>query len=121
MASVKCRDCGGSGRYTDSWGYTHDHCRACGNTGKASLSFVVSTLWTGHAWHTPLMRWPSCKINTQSLVPIVDSYQPNQPGRDMTPQEVALDLYTVERWFWGSGECRRPMGGMSWAALGNGA
>ena len=105
VTTVKCRDCGGSGRYVDSWGHEHDHCRACRSSGKAELQFIVTRfLPDGPAWHTPLIRWPLCKVRSTELPFEVDSYQPNPPGRPAAIEQVAAALVDVERWFCYSGD-----------------
>ena len=76
---VTCRDCGGSKRYTDSWGYTHDHCRRCSSTGTTRLRFAETTIG-GYRWHTPRERTFS------SSFPVVD-WDKEEEARDWAPNE----------------------------------
>lgn len=92
---VTCRDCGGSRRYTDSYGYTHDHCWLCGSTGSVGLRFVESTLPGGIIWNTPerddFRRGVGQEVATRVETPIV-----HQVGKDLTPSEVAANMNAIE-------------------------
>ena len=107
VSAVKCRDCGGSGRYVDQYGHEHPSCRACRGTGTAKLQFVEARFADGPCWHTPLHSWPSCGINAYKLTPEVDSFTPNQIGQDMKIAAAADDLLTVERFLEQSGALNR--------------
>jgi hypothetical protein len=96
VSSVKCRDCGGTGRYTSQYGREFPTCRACRSTGTASLEFIETKFAVGVCWHTPMSSWPFCSVNAYSLAAEVDSFRPCQVGKDMAVGEVAADLHAVE-------------------------
>lgn len=122
-SQVICRDCGGSGRYVDWYGYKHDHCWACNSSGRADLHFV-ETHWPaiagnvqvpnqGPIWHTPLLKWPWIKVDGYSptndmphKLPWATQYKPNQKGKDAPLRTVIEALDVVESWYWRSGETR---------------
>jgi hypothetical protein len=95
--SLTCRDCGGTKRYTDSSGYTYDHCRKCSSTGVTRLWFVVTKI-EGRQFHTPRDKswrfhlpesfWESARLSTD--------WEPNQKGRDLETWEVAQCLNVCE-------------------------
>ena len=102
IVGVECRDCGGSGRYCDSYGCQHDHCWRCGSRGRTSLHFVWT--WIEEAailWHTPRDKFwiPGKHTPLYSLAVWDDRWGVNQPGLEMTVEEVARDLNIVEA-FW---------------------
>ena len=106
---AKCRDCSGTGRYVDSYGYEWPHCRACDNRGSLSLEFVQTIIRGGPVWHTPWLKFcvhrgrphTSHFVNVpRDLIRWVDDeWSVHQLGRDLTPEEVARDLNTIEG-FW---------------------
>lgn len=97
---VKCNRCGGSGRYTDQYGYTHDGCRHCSSSGTAHLRFVETAL-PGALWLTPereawsFMGWREI----EELPQTTENWQVNQVGKDLTPPEVADHLNEIEAFF----------------------
>ena len=102
--ATTCRGCRGTGKYTDSYGEKWPHCRACGSTGRVALLFVQTVIVeAGLTWHTPWMKFyirglhkhPPHDLNRL----LFDEWSVNQKGREMTPDEVARDLNTVET-FW---------------------
>src|SRR5690242_8277276 len=102
--TTQCRDCDGTGCYTDSYGTTFPHCRACGSCGQVSLTFVQSFIQGGPVWHTPWNKFWLRGIYGQHpnyyLARVIDGeWTVNQVGRDLTPDEIARDLNTVEQ-FW---------------------
>lgn len=48
---TKCRACGGTGRYVDSY-HEWPHCRACNSRGTLALAFVQTIIRRGPVWHT---------------------------------------------------------------------
>lgn len=106
---AKCRDCGGTGKYTDSYGYEWPHCRACSNRGSLALEFVQTIIRGGPVWHTPWLKFYVYRGQRYSgyrlSIPLGlvrgadEEWSVYQAGRDMTPEEVARDLNTIEG-FW---------------------
>lgn len=94
---TKCRDCGGSGYYTDSYGHTHDHCWQCRNSGRVTLRFVESTIYAGIVWHTPERDAYHFRVSTydQEATP-VENWTVHQVGKDLTPSEVAAHMNAIE-------------------------
>lgn len=94
--SLTCRDCGGCGRYTDSYGYEWPHCRKCSSTGKHRLTFLVSKIG-GYTWHTP---WDKVNIPTPEgmyqFAELSTDWEPNQKGIDLTVEQVAAHLNVLE-------------------------
>jgi hypothetical protein len=95
--SVTCRDCGGSGRYTDSYGERFPHCRKCDNTGKHRLTFLVSTI-SEYTWHTPWDKtWGlSTPDDMYRFATLSTDWEPNQKGVDLTTEQVAAHLNVLE-------------------------
>lgn len=61
LTKVKCRSCGGTGRFTFDWEWTSspprsDRCRTCRATGYVTLRFVQST-FGGRSPGEPTVRW----------------------------------------------------------------
>lgn len=111
-SKVQCRDCGGTGRYIDSYGYKHDHCWACNSKGMATLHFVETHWPQGPVWHTPLLKWPWIR-NTEGYSTTNDMlhkcdwasrYEPNQEGKEAPLLDVIIALSGVEEWYWNSGQ-----------------
>lgn len=97
---TKCRDCGGSGCYTDSYGHTHDHCWLCGNKGRVTLRFVESTLYGGIVWHTPERDAWHFHGSTCGTDPTpVENWTVHQVGKDLTPSQVATHMNAIEAAF----------------------
>jgi hypothetical protein len=97
-----CRGCAGTGKYTDSYGHTFDHCRACSNRGTLSLLFVQTLIEDKMVWHTPWMKFyirGKSASPPYNLARWTDDWKVNEPGKDLTPAEAARDLNTVEC-FW---------------------
>ena len=104
-----CRDCAGTGKYTDSYGTTYPHCRACGNSGVVRLHFVdtliafyplykdLNPAWHVH-WHSPRDRWPLRSDLLGTEITDVD-WKVNQPGKDLTVNEAARDLLLCDETF----------------------
>lgn len=108
VATSKCIDCGGKGRYTDSYGYTHDHCWKCGSSGTAKLRFIESTLATTLAtpfqdcitWHSPDRdAYTFCPGYSEMPEESVGDWKPRQTGRDLTVDDLAKHLLEVEEFF----------------------
>ena len=99
-----CRDCGGSGRYTDWGGHEWPHCRACESSGNVRLRFVETTILTtdwrigSFRWHSPRERWtlPSSLLGVE-IEP--GDWHVNLPGRDLTLNEAARDLLACDARF----------------------
>lgn len=107
VSAVKCRDCGGSGRYVDQYERVHPSCRACRGSGTAKLEFAETKFTDGPCWHTPLSHWPSCGVNAYEMTAEVDSFTPNQVGQDLKIAAAADDLLTVERFLDEAGTLHR--------------
>ncbi|HEX7313269.1 MAG TPA: hypothetical protein VF297_05085 [Pyrinomonadaceae bacterium] len=118
-STVKCRGCGGTGRYVDSCGYEHNHCYDCLSSGSVTLYFVETEFSFGVKWHTPREKFP-CGLTDTGWAWDRDAYEetdwrPNQPGKELPLEEVCRRLNTVETYFterpkpyhwtrdWGSG------------------
>lgn len=116
VTSAECRDCGGSGRYTDSYGEKWPHCRACSSSGTVTLRFVETTIaLPGHElrWHSPEVGFSLYPVEREPLPHLKawdekTGYLPaaspadwsvNQPGRDLKVWEVARDLLAAEEHF----------------------
>lgn len=118
-SAVKCRGCGGTGRYVDSCGYEFDHCYDCHNTGRVTLYFIETEFGCGVRWHTPREKFPyglfpsDWRYDDEAFEET--NWTPNQPGKDLTLEEVCRRLNIVETYFterpkphhwtadWGSG------------------
>lgn len=109
---IKCRDCAGTGRYVDSMGSEFDHCWKCANSGRVRLVFFETELPNAR-FHTPFMKAPSevydflgvDRASRDYHQTIYDSaqptsWEPNKPGEDLAPEQVAAHLNSVEDWFW---------------------
>lgn len=98
---VKCRDCGGSGRYTDGNGYTHDHCWDCANKGRVKLRFIESTLPGPITWHSPERdSWSFTRLSTAEMTEhAVADWTVHQKGNDLTPAQVAANMNAIEAVF----------------------
>lgn len=101
--TVKCRTCGGSGRY-HGWNYSvgsfEEDCRACRGSGKVLLHFVESVISCGDfncTWHTPTVHWFDMGpvLNGISEVRATD-WQPNQPGAELPVERLAECLNLIE-------------------------
>lgn len=95
-----CRDCGGSGKYVDSYGKEWPHCRRCSSTRSVKLRFIESTLG-GFVWHTPADQSYSFMVERTWEMPehpAVD-WQVHQQGRDLDIETVADNLLAVEAHF----------------------
>lgn len=110
MASVPCRDCSGTGRYTDFWGCEHPHCRNCNSTGKKALRFLETTIAEQFVWHTPWDKVPLAICNRLAF-PIGGmealgegwfasfDWEPGRDGQDMSIVEAAEALLLAEQVF----------------------
>lgn len=99
-AVTECRDCGGSGKYVDSYGEKWPHCRRCSSSGRVKLRFIESTL-DGFIWHTPVDHAYSFMIERTWEMPehpAVD-WHVHQVGRDLDIDTVADHLLAVEAHF----------------------
>lgn len=96
QVTVKCRDCDGTGRYVDDYGYKHDRCWKCSSTGWVRLKFIetlVDIRWKVVRWHTPVEHYPINEHKDEEHYSYHDTrWQPNQPGKDLAPWEVAKYL-----------------------------
>lgn len=97
---VKCRQCGGTGRYVNQYGDEYPHCRACRSTGQAHLQFIETTIAGELIWHTPanhrvsfVERWWEWTEEPAG------DWQPNTVGKDLAIDEAALLLNEVESFF----------------------
>lgn len=106
---TKCRACGGTGRYVDSYGHEWPHCRDCSSRGTLALEFVQTIIRGGPVWHTPWIKfgvYRGPRYSGYYLHPpyrlarwVDDEWSVNQAGRNLEPEEVACDLNTIEG-FW---------------------
>lgn len=101
---AKCRSCNGTGVFTHEYCYGSEAdtspCRTCSRSGVVRLDFVETRIWLEApiCWHSPRHSFP--------LSPYVlgvetnpGEWTPNQPGREMTPDEAARDLLLIdEQW-----------------------
>lgn len=105
---LKCRDCGGTGRYDADGHGERDHCWACGNTGTAKLRFYETRfLELSLRWHTPRDRFPWLGIDNPAAPEPPGDWSPNQRGKDLTPSEAAELLLIAEGWYRQYGPHRR--------------
>lgn len=101
---VTCRDCGGSGRYTDAYGEKYPHCRKCSSTGNHRLTFFVTQIGD-IKWHTPfdksngMVGYDGWKRIYESASLSTD-WEPNTKGKDLTTSEVAGHLNVLEPRLW---------------------
>lgn len=96
VVAVRCRDCGGSGRYVDSYGCRYDHCWACNSSGTACLQFIETKIEDQITWHTPREQFP---WHWEGDYQIEVGYAPNQNGNDLEPWEAAQYLNRTEPCF----------------------
>lgn len=114
--TVTCRDCEGTGRYTDRGGYEFFHCRACNSSGKVTLRFYETSFSCGITFHTPDLKAPGeltramfkrydiaaddweKYIKLGRAAEAVD-YQPNQEGKDLDLADATRNLNAVEAWY----------------------
>lgn len=99
MVEVKCRRCGGGGTWTN--GRRSENCFGCEGSGKTALFFRETTVgttlkcqsWPGDpiVWHTPI-TWQS---GMGAPTPVSD-WKPNQPGTDLSPEQVLVLLNIAE-------------------------
>lgn len=96
---VVCRDCGGSGKYTDREGFEHGHCWRCSNTGNVALHFVRTHLFDRFTWHTPerqawtFISWQQIKDLKRVAA---GDWHVNKPGRDLPLDDVVASLAVIE-------------------------
>ncbi|MEW6735019.1 MAG: hypothetical protein AB1489_27255 [Acidobacteriota bacterium] len=98
---VKCRDCSGTGRYYHwDWDEEFDHCYRCSNTGQARLTFVETQIDCGNiiCWHTPRYKFPIYGVELANKYE-ESNWQPNTPGKDLSPDEAAKNLNIAESYF----------------------
>lgn len=98
---AKCRRCGGTGEWRGR--YERDNCWHCGGSGKQRLYFrehcIGRTLrapdWPleNLIWHKPMYGVEP--ENRRRFVSAGD-WKPQAPGKDLTPEEVAEALNSVE-------------------------
>lgn len=95
--SLTCRDCGGSKRYTDSYGIKFPHCRRCSSTGITRLEFIVTEIGP-FVWHTPRDKSYSFHLPEDfwSKASLSVEWEPNAKGRDMELWEVVAALNVCE-------------------------
>lgn len=101
VATVRCRDCDGSGRYLSSYGNRKLNCYPCNSTGLVRLEFIESSLPGGITWHTPRQEWQAIApglLSQQAPMPVMD-WQPNQTGKDLSIVEAANALNLAEVFF----------------------
>jgi hypothetical protein len=95
--TLNCRDCGGTGKYIDSYGEKFPRCRRCSNSGHSTLLFLTTAIGDIR-WHTPHDKcwrfnlpedfWQSARLSVD--------WEPNQKGRDLELWEVAECLNVLE-------------------------
>jgi len=99
VGGVSCRACGGTGKYTDSYGTEFPHCRACSSRGSLSLLFVQTAIGGGPVWHTPYLKF-YIRHRTANVCWLLkrwaEGWTVNEPGHSMKPWEVARDLNLLE-------------------------
>lgn len=116
----QCDHCRGTGRYVDSYGERWPHCRRCASTGRVTLKFVETELLGGPTWHCPFDangdgrhlaalagaamwdgekgRWTNRDGNEPIFWNVANGWTPKQRGEQLTPDDAALALNTVEAW-----------------------
>ncbi len=101
---LMCRDCQGKKRYTDQYGFTHDHCNLCSSTGSVKLRFISTVIeaagirwYSPTGWRYPTSHFPSDWEKWPEQSP--GDWTPNQPGNELTPDEAAESLIAVETFF----------------------
>ncbi len=96
--SLNCRDCGGSRRYTDSYGHTWPHCRKCSSMGVVRLTFLVTEV-AGFNWHTPWNRTyslPLAHVELEKSATLSADWEPNGTGRELELWQIAESLNVLE-------------------------
>ncbi|HYE70632.1 MAG TPA: hypothetical protein VD932_03820 [Aquabacterium sp.] len=92
---VKCHGCGGDGRWKSWYEDRTERCRRCAATGFVNLDFIESRLG-GFVWHSPVRdAWDFARGWRQWPTNLGD-WAPHQQGRDLTTDQVAEHLLTVE-------------------------
>lgn len=95
---AQCRDCGGTGKYTDWDGREFNHCWRCGCTGRMRLEFVESHVAEGICWHSPRAKayelWN--RADGELSFAASDWGGPNVPGRELMPDEAAGHLLLID-------------------------
>jgi len=116
MVKTECRKCDGTGVFVHwyDWDYGHgreggEPCLGCRATGTATLKFV-ETFIGPIRWHTPQREWYSSSLDVYVPFPChygqrnddgyeLTEWKPNQPGREMTNEEVIRDMLIIfRRW-----------------------
>jgi hypothetical protein len=70
----------------------------CNSTGLVVLTFLESTIFD-FVWHTPRERAWKLRLPTdffKSPIKVDEDWQPNQPGKNFQPWEVAALLNVLE-------------------------
>lgn len=95
--TLTCRDCGGTGRYEDSYGTKFDHCRKCFNKGVQRLQFLV-TETHGFTWHTPRDKAWRFQLSEEfwKRESLSVDWEPNAKGRDLGLIELVQLLNFLE-------------------------
>jgi hypothetical protein len=97
--TLKCRDCGGTKQYTDSYGRTWPHCRKCSSKGVTRLEFLVTEVH-GFKWHTPRDKtWNMRVILPEKFwdgISLSTDWEPNQAGKSLETWQVAECLNLLE-------------------------
>jgi hypothetical protein len=112
--SVKCRKCGGSGKWTSYHTYSRDvrnygSCWGCGGSGKVTLHFrethigatLANMAWPplmidgklvgDVCWHTPISQSEACETPSAET-----NWHPLLPGKELTVDEVCAALNVAE-------------------------
>lgn len=101
-----CRACNGTGIWESFYDSSNVPCRTCGATGKVMLKFVETTIGPIR-WHIPATRWNSSSLDVYVPFPsfaydfssdhyeLADGWEPNQPGRTLTPDRVERDMLII--------------------------
>ena len=91
---VKCRDCGGSGRYDDGY-RAFPHCWRCNSSGTVRLEFVESRIPGIAVWHTPKEYAYRLPITGEMSFASTE-WDVNRSGKDLEPEDAAGYLLTID-------------------------
>jgi hypothetical protein len=114
---TKCRRCDGSGTWRSWDGERKGPCRRCAGKGWVVLHFIETAFslprrselfrWMSYpeylTWHMPVDEWWRVKLpidrDYNKGFPVETSWQPNQPGTELSIEDAAGCLNTAETYF----------------------